>query len=713
MHFVINNRWALGDTVCLSAMVRDFAHAYGDRHKLTITGHYSRVFWRNNPYVSEMPTNGTHLKLQYVNGMKEAKNGAPIHFVSWFHREMKRLANLDVPVRFPKGDIHLMPHEKRRMFDGRYWVVFAGGKLDMTAKWWIHPRWQQVVDRLRMYGVSCVQGGAHMSSHIHLPLSNCINATNMTRNERDLFTLIHGAEGVICGVTGPMHIAAAFDKPCVVLAGGREPPAWEAYVNDFNAFGPNCEPVKMPHRFLHTIGLLPCTMAHGCLKNRTVAIDRADLSNPEKRAKLCDQPIRTGAYSVPACMDLITVDHVVEAVMSYYEEGRLPPITNPKGTYPDQPVCQSMPMPPLGPNGRPIAGGVTKATVQDALNILAHTPPEPPLVSAADVAAAKIMEPFYDGKLGETHDLPQAFARYGMRQLPDTAPSRIPHNVVPVEVTPEQTTEDPEFQLLDDPVIGGKFTVFILSHGDQYEFFLRCLDSVVNTLPRHRRDIRVALNHPSDRLRQYAQARVPGDITKLYIAYDQRRKYPAMRKMFYDPDCPIETKYLVWCDDDTYQVDRLWAVRLAETIIPNHRVGARLFGKRCLHDLQLYARDGHNPRAWFESAPWWRARPLRLRGQGDRVAPNGSCIEFVAGWFWAAHVESLKQSDVPDIRLNHNGGDITIGAQMTQAGFKVKDFNQDKRYIYTPPKEQGGRRGYSEAFPWVDEKTKAKHKPGT
>ncbi len=40
MHYVINNRWALGDTVCISAAVRDFALAYGPRHKITVTGHY-------------------------------------------------------------------------------------------------------------------------------------------------------------------------------------------------------------------------------------------------------------------------------------------------------------------------------------------------------------------------------------------------------------------------------------------------------------------------------------------------------------------------------------------------------------------------------------------------------------------------------------------------------------------------------------------------
>lgn len=673
MHYVINNRWALGDTVCISAAVRDFALAYGPRHKITVTGHYAS-YWRNNPYVTEHVGSGSILlPVQYGNGMEAARRGEPVHFATWFHREFKRLAGLDVPVTCAGGDIHLTLQQRRRPIDERYWVVVAGGKTDMTAKWWLPSRWQQTVDRLQQYGIRCVQAGAHFTHHIHSRLQGCIDFTGRTDSIHDLFSLIHGAEGVICGITGPMHIAAALDRPCVVLAGGREAPAWEAYVNDFNAFAP--VQVRTPHRFLHTVGLLPCAKAHGCWKTRTVAIEAADLATATRRDKLCTEPVRDGNLSVPLCMREITVDHVVEAAMSYYEEGRLPPIGKPKGTYPANPNNP----------GLEHVGGITRETINDALKL-----------------APRI------GVEGGPVDAQELKKRYGPPQLQTLGSPNKP----PQEFKEEALYEDPAFKILDDPVFGGKVTICILSHGDQLDFFKRCLEGIINTVPAHRREIRVAMNQPTDRLRQFAQHYVDCGIDAIYATGQKRYKYPAMREMFYDPDLPLNTKYLVWFDDDSYPVDVRWLVRLAETIIPNHRNQVRLFGKLCLHDLQLYNRNGHNPRKWFEEAAWWKNAPLNI-GRSDRVGPNGSVIPFVAGWFWAASVAAIKACDIPDVRLQHNGGDCCIGAQIRQGGFKVKDFNQDKRYVFTPPKHQGGRRGYSEAFPWADPETRANHVPGT
>ena len=54
-------------------------------------------------------------------------------------------------------------------------------------------------------------------------------------------------------------------------------------------------------------------------------------------------------------------------------------------------------------------------------------------------------------------------------------------------------------------------------------------------------------------------------------------------------------------------------------------------------------------------------------------------------------------SDLPDTRLIHNGGDICIGEQIYQSGFKMKQFNESKQYIHT---SAAPRRGYREKFPW-------------
>jgi hypothetical protein len=84
---------------------------------------------------------------------------------------------------------------------------------------------------------------------------------------------------------------------------------------------------------------------------------------------------------------------------------------------------------------------------------------------------------------------------------------------------------------------------------------------------------------------------------------------------------------------------------------------------------------------------------------GNRTAPNGSQIVFATGGFWALAVETHPgKADVPDPRLNHNGGDITIGEQVNQAGGKVKDFSRGKTPVCW---SDAARRGFREPFPWA------------
>lgn len=661
-HYVIQNRWALGDTVCLSAFVRDLNLTYPGQYRLSMSGHYANVFWYNNPYVTPLNPrlNAPVLKFDYRPGMKESGRGVRKHFLTWFHRDFEQRTGVRVPVLKPKGDIHLNAEEKVAKVPGRYWVVVAGGKLDMTAKIWHTDRFQEVVDRLAYYGVRCVQAGAVFNRHVHPTLKNCYQYVGATNNERDFFSLIYNAEGVICGITAAMHIAACFDKPCVVLAGGREEPWWEAYTNHYGNFGPDAEPVAVPHKFLHTVGLLDCCKDRGCWKARTVPIEPSDLTNREKRDRLCLHPVKL-TQPVPKCLDMITVDHVVEAVMEHYEDGTLPPIGEPKGNY------------------RPPTKEEAAAAIAVHRTVAPKMPhPNPPIVVPPEVMAEVLT--------------------WGNLPVPPEAP-----RLRPMPIPGELKTvpgETHHYKLLEHPVIGGKVTICVLGWGDNLPLIERCLGKIMETVPKARRDVRVALNQPSKASLDYVAGFGKDDVTKIYLDRGERRKYPAMREMFYDPECPITTKYVVWFDDDSFPVDKLWLPKLAEVVIPNHKEGSRLFGIKMYHDLSMYAKNGHRPEQWFKQAPWWRGVDLRLKGR-EQVGPNGSCVDFVAGWFWACAYDAIVAAGIPDVRLNHNGGDITIGAQVHQAGFRIKMFNEGKKYVFTPPKEQGGRRGYSEKFPWA------------
>ena len=94
------------------------------------------------------------------------------------------------------------------------------------------------------------------AGHHHPALRGVLDLRGKT-DLRQLVRLVHHAQGVLCPVTLHMHLAAAVpvkagmprNRPCVVVAGGREPSQWEAYPH---------------HQYIHTNGALPCCDNGGC-----------------------------------------------------------------------------------------------------------------------------------------------------------------------------------------------------------------------------------------------------------------------------------------------------------------------------------------------------------------------------------------------------------------------------------------------------------------
>jgi hypothetical protein len=90
------------------------------------------------------------------------------------------------------------------------------------------------------------------------------------------------------------HVAGAFEKPCVTIAGGREPDTFERYPN---------------HRYLDNVGALPCCAKRACWHNALGACKDHDGEHAH-------------------CMRLILVGQVREALLSYYAGGALQAIRN-------------------------------------------------------------------------------------------------------------------------------------------------------------------------------------------------------------------------------------------------------------------------------------------------------------------------------------------------------------------------------------------------
>ena len=147
-------------------------------------------------------------------------------------------------------------------------------------------------------------------AHVHPKLEGVVNLVGKT-DDRQLIRLVWASSGVLTPVSLPMVLAASIpvkpgtckgkkERPCVVVAGGREPSGWQAYTN---------------HQFIHTCGSLPCCDRGGCWVSRTKPVGDGD----EKDTKnLCrNVTVDDFGEEVPYCMNMITPDDVIRRIDMY------------------------------------------------------------------------------------------------------------------------------------------------------------------------------------------------------------------------------------------------------------------------------------------------------------------------------------------------------------------------------------------------------------
>ena len=163
-----------------------------------------------------------------------------------------------------------------------------------------------------------------------------------------------------------------------------------------------------------------------------------------------------------------------------------------------------------------------------------------------------------------------------------------------------------------------------------------------------------------------------GLATKHYRNRDNIKKYPAQRQLFWDSTCPITTKWIIWCDDDTMcDKNRDWLKLLAECIIKHN--DKAMFGPIYYHHLSSERAE------WIKQANWYKGRSFHDVKQNE--PPNGTVIHFCPGSFWCISADAVRAADIPDVRLQNNGGDISNGAALAQCGYGIKQFSQNKSII--------------------------------
>jgi ADP-heptose:LPS heptosyltransferase len=245
-----------------------------------------------------MATQPLHYQLQDITykldyPLVHKSNDSGKHFIHGFKEDIERKLGVTFDITKFSCDLHLSPEELGWMnqveekfgYKGKFWLINAGSKSDFPLKQWDPEKWQEVVYRLNDK-ITFVQVGA--KEHSHKPLNGVLSLLGET-DIRQLIRLSYHCEGALSHVSMLLHMMSAWGKPCVCVAGGRESATWESYNDTI---------------YLDTVGQLMCCLHGACWKS-----------------KANDCPNMIGDF--PKCMDMISVDDVVNAVERFYMGGRL------------------------------------------------------------------------------------------------------------------------------------------------------------------------------------------------------------------------------------------------------------------------------------------------------------------------------------------------------------------------------------------------------
>ncbi len=294
----------------LTAAVRDLHRSYPGKF-VTDVRTSCAALWGYNPHITSLAEDDPSVEqIECDYPLINKSNERPVHFIYGFIDFLNQRLGLNIDLTVFRGDIHLADRERRWVSQVQeitrrplpFWIIVAGGKYDYTIKWWDHARFQQVVDHFQGR-ILFVQTGE--DRHYHKPLRGVLDLRGQT-NLRQFVRLVHHSQGVLCPVTCAMHLAAAMEprpgqakyRPCVVVAGGREAPHWEAYPH---------------HQFIHTIGALPCCNQGGCWRARTFPLNDGD----PKDERICANVVG----QLPKCMDMISADEVIRRISLYFDGG--------------------------------------------------------------------------------------------------------------------------------------------------------------------------------------------------------------------------------------------------------------------------------------------------------------------------------------------------------------------------------------------------------
>jgi hypothetical protein len=212
----------IGDVLVFTPLVEEFARRAGRRIRLLtapldpvvglVDGEADYPIWLNNPFVSEI-VDASSFGEEAVRAMSEERNNC----CQFNHIIENICVNYGLTVRQPRPSLYLTMDEQvwaleeLKSMRRPLIAVHAGGKTSsLPTSRWHQENWCEVIRRCHD-----VADFVQISKHDYDQRMLGVAAPRTTL--RQMFSLVWACDAFIGFDSGPMHVAAAFDRPSLIL----------------------------------------------------------------------------------------------------------------------------------------------------------------------------------------------------------------------------------------------------------------------------------------------------------------------------------------------------------------------------------------------------------------------------------------------------------------------------------------------------------------
>jgi len=214
------------------------------------------------------------------------------------------------------------------------------------------------------------------------------------------------------------------------------------------------------------------------------------------------------------------------------------------------------------------------------------------------------------------------------------------------------------------PSVRFPITIAVVCYGANSALARRFLESLYRCTPPELFHLRAGLNEVEPATAAlFSQYQHRFNNVECFIETRNTFKSPLMRRLFHDK--PLESEWMVWCDDDTHFTRADWLIRLATRIQQIPAVDMWGAGYR------LWSDDA-GLLEWIKSARWYRGLPW-VHGLNEH-GRSGVTFDFATGGFWALRASVIQHLNWPDPRLVQAQEDFILGEAIRQNGFRLASF---------------------------------------